>query len=117
MNETLYREPGAGWATISIAERKSIVHHIGLTEEQLFTAGLSAYLKGMVRECMRDRLTILARYDISSAQELEEKIIKGTAKEHPAWEDLITLENLDAEKRELENDIKRIQTSFKNRFE
>ena len=37
MNETLYREPGAGWATISIAERKSIVHHIGLTEETLMT--------------------------------------------------------------------------------
>jgi len=116
MNETLYGEPRAGWTTISSDERTRIVHHIGLTEEQLFVVGLSAYLKDMVRECMRDRLTLLARYDVSSAQELEEKIRKGTAKEHPAWEDLIALENLDAEKRELENDIRRIQTSFQNRF-
>ena len=112
MNEILHEEHGVRWVTIPSDERESIVHHTGLTEEQLFAMGLLAYLKDMMREFMQDILSILARYDVSSAQELEGKIRKGTVKEHPAWEDLIALENLDAKKREFENDIKRIQTSF-----
>ena len=44
---------------------------------------------------------ILAKYGVRSAEELEEYVRKGEVAEHPAWEDLITLERLLEEKRKL----------------
>jgi len=39
---------------------------------------------------------MLARYQADSIDELETKIAQGTVAEHPAWEDLIVVENLGA---------------------
>ena len=44
---------------------------------------------------MTDRLEIMSRYQISSRGEFETKVQDGTIPEHPGWEDLITLENLE----------------------
>ncbi|MCW3130322.1 MAG: hypothetical protein N2V75_09540, partial [Methanophagales archaeon] len=55
---------------------------------------LIAYFIEKKRMSMKDRLEILERYGVKSAKELEEKIKRGDVKEHPAWEDLITVENL-----------------------
>ncbi len=44
---------------------------------------------------MLERHQILSRYHIATTAELEEKICSGELEEHPAWEDLITLENLE----------------------
>ncbi len=44
---------------------------------------------------MVGRYELLSRYNVSSSDELETKIEAGDIEEHPAWEDLITLENLD----------------------
>jgi len=51
---------------------------------------------------MTDRLEIMSRYQISSRDEFETKVQDGTIPEHPGWEDLITLENL-------ENAIKKLK--------
>lgn len=42
-------------------------------------------------------------------KELEEKIKGGTAPEHPAWEDLIEVKNIESEIVEIENDIRMLQ--------
>jgi hypothetical protein len=38
--------------------------------------------------------------------ELTQKITEGKAPEHPGWEDLIELKNIEEEIREIENDIR-----------
>jgi len=53
------------------------------------------------REVLQARLEILARYQVDSVAELEKRIAEGQVAEHPGWEDLITVENLDARLEEL----------------
>lgn len=45
--------------------------------------------------CITARLEILARYRVNTLTALETKIADATVAEHPTWEDLITVENLD----------------------
>jgi len=60
---------------------------------------------------MLERLDILARYSVNSPDSLEIKIKNGEVAEHPAWEDLILLENLEAGIVLINRDIKSIQES------
>lgn len=53
-----------------------------------------------------ERLEILAMYEVTTVEELEEKIKEGTLPEHPAWEDLIEIKNIEAEMREIDNDVR-----------
>ena len=53
------------------------------------------------RQVLQARLDILARYDADSLTDLETKIAQGIVAEHPAWEDLIGVENLSARLEEL----------------
>ena len=46
---------------------------------------------------MLDRLQILSRYQVTSKEGLQQKIEAGEIEDHPAWEDLILVENLDAD--------------------
>ena len=52
-----------------------------------------------------ERFEILARYQASNVEELNQKITEGSAPEHPAWEDLIEVKNIEQEINEIENDI------------
>ena len=63
------------------------------------------------RKVMLDRLEILDRYNVASAVELENRIKNGEIDEHPAWEDLILLENLEAAIAVIDEDIKAVQKS------
>ncbi len=68
---------------------------LGINEEVLIREGIIEYIKSRIRACMRDRLEIMSRYKISSLDEFEKKVKDGSIPEHPGWEDLITLENLE----------------------
>jgi len=57
------------------------------------------------RKMMVDRLDMLARYGVTSAEELEKKIKSGEVAEHPAWEDLILFENIEASIAAIDKDI------------
>ena len=72
-----------------------ISKYIDLDEETLLKKGVEAYLREKRRELLMERLEILSRYDSSTPEEIERKIEAGEVNEHPAWEDLITLENID----------------------
>jgi hypothetical protein len=61
---------------------------------------------------MEERLEILKRYNVNSAEELEDRIRKGEINEHPAWEDLITLENLEEMIKEISDDIRNLQKTL-----
>ena len=68
---------------------------LGINEDTLVRESIIEYLKSRIKACMTDRLEIMSRYRISSLDELENKVQDGTIPEHPGWEDLITLENLE----------------------
>ena len=63
----------------------------------LITKGIRSFLKEKKKNIMLERLKLLSRYESRSSDELERKIKDGKIGEHPAWEDLIVVENLNAE--------------------
>ena len=73
-----------------------IATSMGLTQEEMFQQAMVTFLIEKKRRLMQDRLEIMARYGVSSLQELEEQIASGDIAEHPTWEDLIVAENLTA---------------------
>ncbi|VVB97011.1 Uncharacterised protein [uncultured archaeon] len=74
---------------------KHLSKDLGINEEALIREGIIEYVKSRIRACMRDRMEIMSRYKISSLDEFEKKVKDGSIPEHPGWEDLITLENLE----------------------
>lgn len=78
----------------------------GITMDKLPVSGLLALLQDKRRKIMIDKLDMLARYDVASTEELEKKIKDGKIPEHPTWEDLILLENLEASLALIDEDIK-----------
>lgn len=58
---------------------------------------------------MMEKTEIMGRYNVNTLNELEEKIKKGEIAEHPAWEDLIVLENLEDLIARITEDMETIQ--------
>ena len=67
---------------------------LGVNEEMLVQDSIVEYLKSRIKACMADRLDIMSRYQVLSINELESKVADGAIPEHPGWEDLMTIENL-----------------------
>ncbi len=88
---------------------EKIANKEGVDKEKLIILSLIAYLNEKKRKYMEEKLEILKRYGVNSMKELEEKIRNGEVEEHPAWEDLITLENLEELIKEISDDIQRLQ--------
>jgi len=85
-----------------------ISRYINLDKETLITKGIQSLLKEKKRAIMLERLKLLYRYRIVSKEELEDKIEKGDIEEHPVWEDLILLENLEAELERIDGYLKNL---------
>ena len=75
---------------------KKVAEDTGISIDELTKSGLLALLRERKRRIMVDRLDVLARYGVNSADELEKKIKNGEVAGHPAWEDIILIENLEA---------------------
>jgi hypothetical protein len=86
---------------------KHVSNDLGINENVLILEGIGAYLKNRIKACMRDRLEILSRYRISSIEEFETKVNEGSIPEHPGWEDLIIVENI-------ENSISKLKKELSN---
>jgi hypothetical protein len=74
---------------------KDLSRDLGINEDILIREGITEYIKFKIKACMRDRLEIISRYKISSLDEFEKNVKEGIIPEHPGWEDLIILENLE----------------------
>lgn len=90
---------------------KRVAEDTGITVDKLAASGFLALLREKRRKIMLDRLDVLTRYGATSAEELGKKIKDGEIPEHPAWEDLIFLENLESTIIRLDEDTKIIQES------
>ncbi len=83
-------------ATLELAQS------MGLSESELMQRALTAFLQEQRRAVLQTRLELLARYGTKTIDELATKIEENLVPEHPAWEDLIVAENLDARLEELD---------------
>lgn len=88
---------------------KKIADDTGISIDELTTAGLLAFLREKRRKVMMERLEVLNRYNVTSSEEIEKKIKNGEIPEHPGWEDLILLENLESAIARIDEDIRVIQ--------
>lgn len=82
-----------------------------MSQEEFVKLGSTLALKEKKRSLQIEKLEILARYAAATVKELEEKIKSGTVPEHPAWEDLIEIKNIESEISEIESDIRTLQTA------
>jgi len=87
---------GVGTVMIELAEA------LGLTENELQRQALASLLREKKRQALQLKLEILARYGAESLVDLESRIARGQVVEHPAWEDLIVVENLSSHLDELD---------------
>ena len=83
----------------------------GVPVEELIRVGAELALKERKKGYLRERLEILARYGAASVHEIEEQIQRGEIPDHPAWEDLIEVKNLEAEVKEIERDLSAVQAA------
>jgi len=73
--------------------------------------GSSLAIKERKTNSQMERLEILARYEVTTVAELKDKIKEGVVPEHPAWEDLIEIKNIEDEIKEMEDDLRTLQQS------
>lgn len=82
-----------------------------MSPDEFMRHGSTLAMREKKRNMQIERLDILSRYKADSADGLEDKIKDGKVPEHPAWEDLIEIKNIDAEIKEIESDIQAIQST------
>lgn len=88
---------------------ETIASHIGMDGEAFVIQASISYLTQKKRSYLKERFEIISRYSALSAADLRSKIKDGQVPEHPAWEDMIETENIEAEIREIDNDIHALQ--------
>ncbi|RLB78479.1 MAG: hypothetical protein DRH24_14345 [Deltaproteobacteria bacterium] len=90
----------------TLSDVEKISQKYSESAEEFIRAGVIMNLKEKKRLLQIERFEILARYQTSSVEELNQKITEDKAPEHPGWEDLIEIKNIEEEIKEIDNDIK-----------
>ena len=73
-------------------------------------AGISSYVNVGQSINITEAINAYIQLEVSSSKELEEAIENGKIAEHPSWEDLILIENIDAKIKKLEKEIANIES-------
>jgi hypothetical protein len=84
---------------------EKISRKYNINMDNFILAGSKLMLKEKKRKFQQERFEILSRYQVASIGEVEERIKNSEIPEHPAWEDLIELKNIEAEIKEIDRDI------------
>lgn len=87
---------------------EEISRYTNIDKESLITRGIQSLLKEKKKSILLERLILLSRYESRAKEELERKIENGEIGEHPAWEDLILVENLEAELEKIDGYLKNL---------
>ncbi|MGH2520907.1 MAG: hypothetical protein ACRDH2_00250 [Anaerolineales bacterium] len=75
---------------------EQVAHKLNVSPEQLLRESLRAYVAQQERSAQLDIADLQDRYRVSTAEELLARIKAGEIYSHPAWEDLIEWEHLNA---------------------
>ena len=89
----------------NLAQIERISQKYSVSAEDFIRSGIISNLKERQRLLRIERFEILARYQASNVDELNQRIAEGKVAEHPGWEDLIELKNIENEIDEIEHDI------------
>jgi hypothetical protein len=92
----------------AIVERVSKA--LGVSPDELVRKGVKEFLQAQLRACSAEIRELEARYGAKSAGDLKEKISKGIVREHPAWEDLIVLENLEERAEKIRRELRALKS-------
>lgn len=87
---------------------EQVAETLRVTPEDLWRQSLDAYIQREKRLVQLDVADLQDRYGVASLAELRQKIENKIVYSHPAWEDLIEWENLQAHIQRL--DSLRLQT-------
>jgi hypothetical protein len=85
-----------------------ISRDLNLDRRTLIGQGIRSFLKDRRRSVLLERLELLSRNGVAVKEELQRKIETGEVTDHPAWEDLILLENLEAELQKIDGYLDRL---------
>ncbi len=85
---------------------ETIANKYPMSTDEFISLGSKLALKEKKKNFQIEKIEILARYSTETVNELQQKIKEGTVPEHPAWEDLIEIQNIEVEIKEIEGDIK-----------
>ncbi len=96
---------------IELATMEKISKHYAPSPMQFFRDGSILTLKQKRRQYQIEKIEILARYHVETVSQLNDQIESGLIDDHPAWEDLIEIKNIDAEVHGIENDIRTLQSA------
>ena len=80
-----------------------------MSSEEFIKLGSELVMKEKKKNLQIERLEILSRYESLTVEDLEKKIRDGAVAEHPAWENLIEIKNIETEIKEIEGDIRSLQ--------
>ncbi len=89
----------------ALSQVEKISEKYAVSAEEFIRSDIITNLREKQRLLQIERFEILARYRASNAEELNQKVAEGSAPEHPAWEDLIEVKNIEQEINEIKNDI------------
>jgi len=78
-----------------------VARRLGIPPEKLEHEAVEIWLRRKLALVEAEIAEILAKHNVRSIEELEERIRRGKVAEHPGWEDLIMLERLLEEKKKL----------------
>ena len=95
----------------SLETVESLSKKYDMTMDDFLMRGSCSMLREKKNMFQSERLEILSRYRVFTIEEMEEKIKSGEIQEHPGWEDLIELRNIEAEIKEINSDIRNLQTA------
>ena len=90
----------------TLSQVEKISQKYAVSAEEFIRSGVIMNLKEKQRLLQIERFEILSRYQTSNVEGLNQKITEGHAPEHPGWEDLIEIKNIEEEIKEIENDIR-----------
>lgn len=90
---------------------ENVSQKYGVPLEDLIRLGTELALKERKKGYLRERLEILSRYGVTNVQELEGRIQRGEVSDHPAWEDIIEVKNIEVEVKEIERDLGSLQAA------
>ena len=89
----------------ALSQVEKISQKYAVSAEEFIRSGAIMNFREKQRLLKIERFKILSRYQASNVEELNQKIAEGDAPEHPGWEDLIEVKNIEQEINEIENDI------------
>ena len=89
----------------ALSQVEKIAQKYSVSAEEFIRSGVITNLREKQRLLQIERFEILARYQASNVEELNQKVAEGNAPEHPGWEDLIEVKNIEEAIKEIENDI------------